>query len=245
MRKVALLMVAFVTLASTPCSAQVRLLLPEIANLIVRGGDGPYQKALRVAFERAKVEVATEVVPKARALERFFSGEGDGIFTFTQTARQKLGAAAVIASYPLGAYRGYVFTPGGTAAVTDFARLSRVAVGGVLGFEGTYGAVLRAGALLELVNSDDQNLKKLAAGRVKAILGFLPDLTEAAAGLSYAADKPFFESYDRLTLRNTPANRALLDRLSPVLAAMHRDGTIAGLVGPGYLPVAGTFSPDR
>ena len=39
------------------------------------------------------------------------SKEYDGIFTYTQTARDKFGKGAILASYPVGAYIGYVFWP--------------------------------------------------------------------------------------------------------------------------------------
>ena len=224
---------------------QVKLALPEIEGLIVSEGSGTYQRLLAEAARRANLTYTSQVFPKTRALETFLRGAYDGIFTYTQTARDRLGASEVLASYPFGAYRGYVFTPPGTPGVSDFAGLKGKVVGGVLGFEGTYTAITKAGANLELVETDAQNLQKLAIGRVSAVLGFLPDLYDQAKSLSYSPQHPFFESYDRLTMRNTESNRKFLQKLSEALKTMHQDGTMRAIVGPAYLPVSGDFPLDR
>jgi hypothetical protein len=228
-----------------PAFGQVKLALPEIEGLIVADGSGTYQKLLAEAARRANVTFTADVFPKARALETFLRGSYDGIFTYTQTARDRLGASEIVASYPFGAYRGFVFTLPGNGPISDFSELNGKSVGGILGFEGTYGAITKAGAQLEMVETDSQNLQKLGIGRVSAVLGFLPDLYNQAKNLSFAPQHPFFESYDRLTMRNTEPNRKFLQKLSEALRSMHQDGTVRTLVGPAYLPVSGEFPLDR
>ena len=230
---------------SAASAETVRLVVPEIEGLLLSDGSGAYQKVLAAAAKRARVSYMVDVFPRSRALSQFLDGKYDGIFTYTQTARDKLGKDAILASYPVGAYRGYAFRLKGTSPVADLGDLSGKRVGGVIGFEGTYQAVRQAGAALELVTDDAANLTKLKAGRIDALLGFLPDLFPQLDQLSYDPAAPFFESYDRLTLRNTPENRTWLERISAELKLMHADGTIRELVGPSYLPVSGNFPLDR
>jgi ABC-type amino acid transport substrate-binding protein len=225
-------------------SQSVHLVVPEIEGLLTADGTGAYQKVLAQAATRAHVLYSLDVFPRSRALSLFLDGKYDGIFTYTQTARTKLGHDAVVASYPVGAYRGYAFRLKGAPPIVDFADLTGKRVGGVVGFEGTYDAVVHQGARLELVADDAANLAKLKAGRIDAMLAFLPDLFPQLAELSYAPAAPFFESYDRLTMRNTPTNRVWLEKLSTELQKMHADGSIRAIVGPSYLPVAGNFTLD-
>ena len=222
-----------------------RLVLPQIDGLIEPDGSGSYQKVLSQAAQEAGVEFTADVYPRARALALFLDRKYDGIFTFTQTARDKFGVTAIVAGYPLGAYRGYVFRAKGRSALSQFTELSGRIVGGVVGFDGTYGAVVRAGAVLELVNDDSLNLAKLRVGRLDAMLGFLPDLYNQLDQLSFDPAAPFFESFDRLTLFNSPENRLWLEKISVALKKMHTTGAVAALVGPSYLPVVGNFPLDK
>jgi hypothetical protein len=222
----------------------IRLVFPQIDGLIEEDGSGSYQKLLALAASRAGVSYTVEVFPKARALSLFLAKKYDGIFTYTQTARDRFGKAEIIASYPIGVYRGFAFRRQGDPVVTDFSQLKGKSVGGVVGFEGTYGAVTREGAILDLAVSDASNLSKLRLGRDFAMLGFLPDLYPELAQLSYSAGLPFFESYDRLTLFDTPGNRRFLLRLSASLESLHADGSARRVVGPAYMAVTGRFALD-
>jgi len=237
----------FLVLSVMPVAAQTvpHLVLPQIDGLIEADGSGAYQKVLAAAAQGAGLSYTAEVFPRARALAAFLERKYDGIFTFTKTARDKFGAPAIVAGYPLGAYRGYVFRARGTAPVTDFSQLLGKDVGGVIGFEGTYDRVTQAGALVQLVTADELNFKKLRAGRIDAVLAFLPDVFPLLEGLSYDPALPFFESFDRLTLFNTPAHRVWLEKLSAELQRLHENGTVRALVGPAYLPIRGTFALDR
>lgn len=239
--------VVLLALLAGPLAAQpvLRLALPEIPGLINVDGLGTYQRVMDEAARRAGVRFTAEVLPRARALAALLNHAVDGVFTFTQTVRERLGADAVLASYPIGAYRGYAFVLASSPPITRLSQLSGKRVGGLIGFEGTYGSVREAGASFELVNTDEQNLSKLKAGRLDAVLAFLPDLFSQLPELAFDPKMPFFEAYDRLTVLKTPANEAWLAAFSAELRRMHQQGVVRTLVGPAYLPVVGDFPPDR
>ena len=233
------------TMLAGLASAQARIITPEITGLISADGKGSYQRVLAEAARRAGVQYTAEFYPKARAVNLFLSGGYDGIFTYTQTARDKFGKEQIIASFPIGAYRGYVFTLAGSPPVKDFKSLNGKLIGGLLGFEGTYTAIAQAGAQFNLVNDDNQNIGMLKRGRLFAFLGFLPDLYSELSTLSFDPEHPFFEAYDRLTMMNTPGNRSFVEKMSTAISAMHKDGTIARLLGSAYLPIHGEFPMDK
>ena len=229
-------------LGTTPLQAQVRIAMPVITGLICEDGQGLYQQILREAASRAGLVYYTMVFPQKRALLVFKKDTSwDGIFTFTDTVRAYFPGETILATYPFGAYLGYIFTHRGTRALTTAEDLRNLTVGGIRGFEGTWPQFTAAGIAIELVDTDAQNLAKLKAGRIQAFLGFLPDLHDSLEELSYDPDKPFFQSYDRLNGRDTPAMREFLERLDPILRMMHKDGTIRRIMGTSYSPVTGNF----
>jgi len=243
--RIVLALVAFLA-SGRVLEAQVRIAMPLISGLITQDGQGLYQQILKKAADRAGLDYYAAVFPQKRALVMFEEDASwDGIFTFTATVRARYPKDTILASYPFGAYLGYVFTPKGTPALSAAADLKNLAVGGLRGFDGTWPQFTAAGIAIELVDADTQNLAKLKAGRIQAFLGFLPDLHDSLGELSYDPSKPFFQSHDRLTGRDRPAMRAFLERLDPVLRAMHRDGSIQRIMGSAYIPISGDFRLDN
>lgn len=241
-----LLIIVVVLILGKPLYAQVRIAMPEITNLITQDGQGLYQQILKEAASRAGLEYYAEVFPQKRALSVFKNDTSwDGIFTFTDTVRSYYLKETILATYPFGAYRGYIFTPKGTPALATVDDLKDLRVGGLRGFYKTWPQFTEAGIEIELVDSDDQNLAKLSVGRIQAFLGFLPDLYDSLEELSYDPTRPFFQSFDRLNGRNTPLMRDFLERLNPFLKEMHEDGTIRRIMGTAYVPFSGDFRLDQ
>lgn len=245
-RCVIMLAIIFFLLSGASLQAQVRIAMPAITGLISEDGQGIYQQILREAASRAGLVYYAEVFPQRRALFFFKNDTSwDGIFTFTDTVRAHFPGKTILATYPFGAYLGYIFTLKGAIALTTVDELRNLTVGGIRGFEGTWPQFTEAGIDIQLVGTDAQNLAKLKDGRIQAFLGFLPDLHDSLEELSYDPDKPFFQSYDRLNGRDTPEMRKFLERLDPVLRMMHEDGTIRRIMGAAYLPFSGDFSLEN
>jgi len=238
-----LILIIMLIVPGTILCAQVRIAMPVITGLITEDGQGSYQLILKEAASRAGLEYYAQVFPQKRALSVFQSDKSwDGIFTFTDTVRAYYSDKVILASYPFGAYLGYVFTSRGKPVLATAEDLKGLKVGGISGFEGTWPQFTDAGINIDLVSSDSQNLAKLKAGRIQAVLGFLPDLNDVLDELNYDPARPFFKSFDRLNGRDTAAMREFLERLDPVLREMHADGTIERIMGSAYLPISGEFS---
>ena len=225
---------------------QVSIALPEIDKLINVEGNGPYQRILEDAATRAGLKYSSVVFPKKRALHHFLERKDfDCLFTFTQTLRDKLGSSSILASYPFGAYKGFIFTPKSSKPLSLNSDLKNLTVGGVTGFEGTYLSLQNKGVKISLYPSEEMIFKMLETKRLDAVLAFLPDSQGRISMLNWDAQQPFFQSYDRLNCRNTTVGQEFLTKLSHELKIMHKNGRIKKLLGSAYLPITGDFSLEK
>ncbi len=232
-----LLCAHIIVLGIVCCVFATDLLAPGIIGLVEEGGTGKYQLVMREAAKRANLTVTERYYPQKRALKIFFFKDYPCIYAYTDLAVEKLGKEQVVASFPIGVFKQYIFTQKGKSVFTSISQLKGKSVGGVLGddMQPWYPNFTKAGIHLELVASTEQNIKKLHSGRLDAMVSFLPDIVEYVDQLSFAPDHPLLISYDRITCRNTPEGRQFIEKISPVLQEMKHDGTMKKILGTFYL----------
>ncbi|MBC7184528.1 MAG: transporter substrate-binding domain-containing protein [Marinobacter sp.] len=226
------------TLLVNPAQADspVRLAVPDITSLLTENRDGVYQRILHRALKGLEVDVRERFYPYKRAMLVFEQGEADCIYSFTQVLEQRLGEEAVIASFPLGKFSYYLFTPKGDDPVRHLSQLEGQSVGAVIGHEAYLDEVLE-GQDINVIwsKSDAQNLAMLEHDRFGAMIAAVPDILPYVDSLSYDPDAPLLESYDRLTCHNTKANRRFLDNLSEALRRLKAAGIYRELAGDVYV----------
>ncbi len=159
------------------------------------------------------------------------------MYAYTDHAVEKLGKEQVVASFPIGIFKQYIFTIKGKSVFTSIYQLKGKTVGGVLGddVQSWYPNFTKAGIHLELVESTEQNIKKLNLGRLHAIVSFLPDITEYVDQLSFDPGHPLLISYDRITCHNTQQGRQFIEKISSALQEMKNDGTMKKILGSFFL----------
>jgi hypothetical protein len=222
----------------------VRLAVPGITSLLTESQDGVYQKILHRALEELEVDVHERFYPYKRAMLVFEQGEADCIYSFTQVLEQRMGEEAVIASFPLGKFTYYLFTPAGEDPVRHLSQLEGQSVGAVIGHETYLDEVLKDNDVNVIWSkSDAQNLAMLEHERFGAMIAAVPDILPYVDSLSYDPETPLLESYDRLTCHNTEANRRFLRKLSAELRRLKEAGLYRELAGDLYVEFdAGTVS---
>lgn len=232
----ALLVGASLSVNPAMAESPVRLAVPDITSLLTESRDGVYQKILHRALEELEVDVRERFYPYKRAMLVFEQGEADCIYSFTQVLEQRMGDDAVIASFPLGKFNYYLFTPKGEAPVRHLSQLEGQSVGAVIGHE-TYLDEVLEGQDINVIwsKSDAQNLAMLEHDRFGAMIAAVPDILPYVDSLSYDPDAPLLESYDRLTCHNTEANRRLLSELSAELKRLKEAGIYSELAGDLYV----------
>ena len=232
----ALLFDASVLSAPAVADPAVRIAVPDITSLLTENGDGVYQKILYRALNGLDVTVSEEFYPYKRAMLVFEQRGADCIYSFTEVLERRLGEDAVVASFPLGKFTYYLFTPPGDEPVSALSKLEGKTVGAVIGHETYLDGVLEAHNVdVVWSKSDAQNLAMLEHQRFGAMIAAVPDVRPFLDKLSYDPASPLLESYDRLTCHNTQANRQFLRSLSAEMKRLKNAGVYEQLAGKLYV----------
>lgn len=228
-----------------PVAAQeVKVAAGLFIGIITEQGDGPYQTILTEAGSRAGITFDERVYPLRRAVKAFTRKEVLAVYGMTDAVIEKVGDKQILTSYPLGVYKLYLFTAKGRRAISSFAQLKGLKIGGVIGYEAYYQTLLDHGVAIDYVGNEAFQFKKLAAGRIDVIIGFMPDWLAFRDDLTYDPDFPIHVGYDYLTVWNTPAGQAFVDKISPALQQMHLDGSLKAILGERYMDFSYRASKD-
>jgi len=229
------LSVLLMSFGGLKAEAEIHLAVPSITTLLQADGEGIYQRMFARAMASLHYPVNQEFYPYKRALVQFRAGQADCVYSFTDVLTKELGADAVIASYPLGHFRYFLFSRADRPPVRSNEELEGLRLGAVIGHESYYGEVLRyPGEILE-VNSDRQAMELLRQGRIDVAIAALPDIQPYLDELAYAEEFPLYIGYDRITCHNTPQNRVFLDDLSAELKKLKEEGGYRELAGDYFL----------
>ncbi len=215
----------------------IDIIAPGITGLIEEDGKGVYQLLIKEAAKRANIDYTEHFYPQKRALYYFFKKESPCIYAYTDIAVTKLGKDKIKASFPLGIFKQYIFTNGGTPALTSIDQLKGKRVGGIIGDgeQDWFAAFKKAKINYEFVTRIEQNINKLMAGRIDAMISFMPDVAAYEDKLSYAKHKPIFSSFDMMTCHNNSEGNQFINKISIALKEMKADGTIKAILGDLYL----------
>ena len=232
----ALLIGASILSAPALADSVIRIAVPDITSLLTENRDGVYQKILHRALDGLDVKVSEQFFPYKRAMLVFEQRGADCIYSFTEVLERRLGEDAVIASFPLGKFTYYLFTPQDADPVSSLSELEGESVGAVIGHETYLDRVLEGHAVNVIWSkSDAQNLGMLEHQRFGAMIAAVPDIRPFLDKLSYDPQTPLLESYDRLTCHNTEANRQFLSHLSAEMKRLKQAGVYEQLAGTLYV----------
>ena len=227
---------ASVLSAPAVADSLVRIAVPDITSLLTENRDGVYQKIVYRALDSIDAKVSEQFYPYKRAMMVFEQRGADCIYSFTEVLERRLGEDAVIASFPLGKFSYYLFTPQDDDPVGTLSKLEGQTVGAVIGHETYLNGVLKGHDVNVIWSkSDAQNLAMLEHQRFGAMIAAIPDVRPFLDQLSYDPDSPLLESYDRLTCHNTEANRQFLSDLSAEMKRLKKAGVYEQLAGKLYV----------
>ncbi|WP_281557057.1 transporter substrate-binding domain-containing protein [Thalassomonas sp. RHCl1] len=203
--------------------------------LMLEDGSGAYQKLLAVLSQNAKLSYKINMLPINRAQLAFAENSQSCLLS---------GAGSLdnirhqyISSLPLGFIRLHLFNLPGKTKLTSFADLSADnTLGGLIGLKKLYDKLLPEELEIELVNNDEQNLKKLRLGRIDAVLAFLPDFRRYQAQLQYSPEFVLYQSYDSVFCHDTASNRLYIETLNRALEQITADNRYRKIMGELYMP---------
>ncbi len=234
--KVGLLAVLLCLSLPYPAMAQeVRVSAGIFLGIINKDGKGPYQLILKEAAKRANISISEEVYPLKRAVRMFARKKFLAIYGMTDAVIEEIGDDKIITSYPLGVYKLFIFTGKRETPVSSYEQLKGKSIGGVSGYEAYYQELVNNNIRIDYLANEENQIKKLEAGRIDAIIGFMPDWIPFLNKLSYDPGFPIHLGYDYMTVWNTPEGKSFVDKISPVLRDMNSDGTLKKILGGRYM----------
>ena len=225
--------------AWAPAQAHAQTLsvaVPRIQHLLTVDNSGVYQQLMALALENSGIALDQSFLPYRRALREFEQGKVDCIYSFTGVLQGRLGADKVIYTYPLGTFRFYLFTEPGAAIMTSVSDTYGKTIGGIIGHDVYLKPFMEQGMAIDWVRTEAQLVEMLELGRLDAIVAALPDMQPFTNRLTYAADQPLVEDFDRLNCHNTEQNRTAIRTISEKLRQLHEQGRYEEVAGDYYLP---------
>lgn len=223
------------TLGGFTQAQEVKVAAGIFIGVIDKDGQGPYQLILKEAAKRAGIPMAERIYPLKRAVKVFTQREALAIYGMTEAVIAEIGTQQIITSYPLGAYKLYIFTRKGDPPISSYAQLKGKTVGGVIGYEAYYRELLKRHIDIQYIADEDSQIKKLELRRIDAVIGFMPDWIPLSDTLVYDPKFPVHTGYDYMTVWNTPEGQAFVAKLSPALQGMKHDGTLQRLLGGRWM----------
>lgn len=195
---------------------------------------GLYPAIVAQAFSRMGVAVGIDAVPWKRALAAADSGSAGIAGIYKNSER----LAKYDFSRPFYLERLGVYSRGGALAYAKLQDLYGKTVGVIAGW--SYGdefdAAVKAGKIrVEAVSGDEGNMRKLALGRVDAVLAIVESAELSLRKLGLAAEirraPAFLASYEvHLAFAKSAGKAELLARFDDALRGMKADGSFDSLV---------------
>ncbi|MCW8835923.1 MAG: transporter substrate-binding domain-containing protein [Rhodospirillales bacterium] len=237
----------FLLLASFPLRADSPVIRistdPWPPWIVGEDGDAPTGgfavEIAREVFKRLGLKTEMRIYPYERCLRQMQNGTRDIVLATKETEERRayMLFTDVVATDPQLFY--YATDKMGGFAWNDWPDLKGYTIGGVRGFD--YGRFTKAaeshGLRVEMVESDEQNIRKLLAGRVNLII-----LNRSTAsdylnknpnmrGRFAAAPKIIDEASFHFGLAKKGQAASLLPRINQTLNEMRTDGTMRNILG--------------
>lgn len=234
-KEMRLRLILFLILISTATAQEVKISAGIFLGIINEDGEGPYQLILKEAARRSGLILSERPLPLRRALNEFIDKKALAIYGMTSAVIEEVGEDAILTTYPLGAYKLFLFTRRGEPAVSCYDRLEGKTVGGIIGYEAYYRELEDRGIAIDYMANEENLMKTLESHRVDVILGFLPDWIPFLNLLSYDPGFPVHIGYDYMTVWKSEEGEDFVRKISPALEEMKQDGTFKRILGDRYM----------
>ena len=218
---------------STTCAGAADIVALQINGLHQHDGRGAYDRLL-VGAKAKGVRFTSEVVTPSRAFLEFENGRSLCVSPANNNEDYYRFDFPVVATQPMSIARVYIFSPPGKKPFSSIVQLEGLRVGARTGMP--YGQKVDDALLdLHLSSSLESNIRKLAAGRLDAIIAYDPDVFMAFDKLGetpfpYFPNLPVSIHPDQVLCRDTPEGRRIVETLDRAFDNMHREGEFARIL---------------
>ncbi|HZH28547.1 MAG TPA: transporter substrate-binding domain-containing protein [Azospirillaceae bacterium] len=207
------------------------VILPEILE---EPGKGPYFDFAQELAKRSGLQFKINLGPIARAAKTF--NDGDALCLYPSITDNV--TAKYVMTQSFNWVKFFVYTRPDTPAISDLSALKGKRVGTVIGYD--YGGLVqKQGLTADAAQDEETNIKKLAAGRLDALIGARQDVELALkrlkmAPLNHDATKPVYQIDDAMLCADTPQGHAVVEKVNTAIKSMLAEGAVKPLLGDIY-----------
>ncbi len=146
-----------------------------------------------------------------------------------------LGYKLIATGESFNRFKIVIATLRGTAMVTSFDEIRGRSIAALPTADLAAYGYSASSLTVRYVNSHDQGLELLEAGKVDAMLGSVGDLIAFKARLNYEDADPIYAVDERLVCHPGAASEAFLRKVDPAIRSMKADGSLKAILGEYYL----------
>ena len=219
-----------------PCYAAERIIIiPEIPRYYQKDGNGSYQQLMREILRRSGASAELKNYPLSRATVIFDKFKNACYPVSLKLAAYVLGYKLIATGESLNRFKIVIATLRGTAMVTSFDQIRGRSVAALPTADPAAYGYSASSLTVRFVNTHEQGLKLLEAGKVDAMLGSVGDLIAYKDKLNYEDADPIYAVDERLVCHPGAASEAFLRKVDPAIRSMKADGSLKAILGEYYL----------
>jgi hypothetical protein len=221
---------------SAQCYAAGRvIIIPEIPRYYQADGNGTYQKLMREILRRSGESAELLNFPLSRATVMFDRDKNSCYPVSLKLAVDVLGYKLIATGESINRFKMVIATLKGNAVISSFEQIRNRSISALpttdLAAYGYTGSPLT----VRYVDTHDQGLELLKAGKVDAMLGSVADLIPYKDKLHYDAANPIYSVDESLVCHPGAASEVFLKKADPAIRSMKADGSLKSILGEYYL----------
>jgi ABC-type amino acid transport substrate-binding protein len=219
-----------------PCYAAERIIIiPEVPRYYNKDGTGSYQKLMREILRRSGQSANLLNFPPSRATVMFDKFKNACYPVSLKLAVDVLGYKLIATGESFNRFKIVIATLRGTAMVTSFDEIRGRSIAALPTADLAAYGYSASSLTVRYVNSHDQGLELLEAGKVGAMLGSVGDLIAFKDRLNYEDADPIYAVDERVVCHPGAASEAFLRKVDPAIRSMKADGSLKAILGEYYL----------
>jgi ABC-type amino acid transport substrate-binding protein len=219
-----------------PCYAAERIIIiPEIPRYYQKDGNGSYQQLMREILLRSGASATLMNYPLSRATVMFDKFKNACYPVSLKLATEVLRYKLIATGEVINRFKIVLATLRGTAMVTSFEQIRGRSVAALPTADLAAYGYSASSLTVRYVNTHDEGLELLQAGRVSAMLGSVGDLIAYKDRLNYEDADPIYAVDERLVCHPGAASEAFLNKVDPSIRSMKSDGSLKAILGDYYL----------
>jgi len=219
-----------------PCYAAERIIIiPEIPRYYQKDGNGNYQQLMREILLRSGESATLMNYPLSRATVMFDKFKNACYPVALKLAVDVLRYKLIATGEAINRFKIVIATLRGTAMVTSFEQIRGRSIAALPTADLAAYGYSASSLTVRYVNTHDEGLELLQAGKVSAMLGSVGDLIAYKDKLNYEDADPIYAVDERLVCHPGAASAAFLGKVDPAIRSMKSDGSLKAILGEYYL----------